>query len=158
MKCLYWNARGLANSPTRSVLKKFCFTHNPDFLFIAEPWLPFTSFPDKFWKKLKLKLIAINDRDNLDSNLWCLCKEEWNPCVTKVSDQYVSFSIMVDGISFGISAVYASTSYVKRRSLWSDLNSLQHSYQIPWCFMGDYNTVLGAHEYRGNGLPSRIFL
>lgn len=143
MKCLYWNVRGLANSSTRLVLKKLCSDNNPDFLFIFEPWISFDCFPVKFWKNLNLKLVTVNDRGTLAPNLWCLCKDNWNPSVLEVSDQHISFSIDVNGQVFGLSAIYASTSYLKRRILWSELNSLQHNQQIPWCFMGDYNTVLG---------------
>lgn len=32
----------------------------------------------------------------------------------------------------------------------------QPQFQNPWCFVGDYNVVLGAHEFRGRGLPTQI--
>lgn len=54
------------------------------------------------------------------------------------------------------SAVYASTNYITRRDLWSDLSALQTSNPAPWCFIGDFNAILGAHEHRGNCLPSAI--
>jgi hypothetical protein len=55
-----------------------------------------------------------------------------------------------------ISAVYASTNYVKRRKLWEALNLLQTQHVLPWCFIGDFNVILGAHKHRGRFSPTRI--
>lgn len=55
-----------------------------------------------------------------------------------------------------ISAVYASTAYLVRRKLWSKLTDLQATYSGPWCFVGDFNSILGAHEARGSHLPLRV--
>jgi hypothetical protein len=60
------------------------------------------------------------------------------------------------GALFGIAAIYASTCYLKRRELWSSLSNLVYQHLIPWSFIGDFNTILGAHEYRGNCLPASI--
>lgn len=60
-------------------------------------------------------------------------------------DQHVFFS-----------ATYASTAYVTRRELWSELQALQQAYVGPWCYIGDFNVVLGAHEKRGGNLPLQI--
>jgi hypothetical protein len=53
------------------------------------------------------------------------------------------------------SAIYASTSYLSRRQLWTSLNSLQAQHDLPWCFLGDFNVILGAHEHRGRVNPAR---
>jgi hypothetical protein len=45
MKILYWNIRGIANSPSRLVLKRLILANKPDFVFIYEPWMPFHIFP-----------------------------------------------------------------------------------------------------------------
>lgn len=55
-----------------------------------------------------------------------------------------------------ISAVYASTAYLVRRKLWSKLTDLQATYSGPWCFVGDFNSILGALEARGSHLPLRV--
>lgn len=89
-------------------------------------------------------------------NLWCLCAEHWNPIVVLKPVQHVSFTVVAENQTFGISAVYASTNYVRRRTLWQELNDLQSIHSLPWCFLGDYNSALGAHEYRGSGRPLRI--
>jgi hypothetical protein len=62
----------------------------------------------------------------------------------------------MDGKSFGIAAVYASTCYLQRRNLWNVLSQIQSQHLLPWCFLGDFNTILGSHEYRGNFIPARL--
>ena len=50
--------------------------------------------------------------------------------------------------------MYASTSNIKRKQLWETLNNLQTQHNLPWNFIGDFNTVLGAHEHQGHFTPS----
>lgn len=40
--------------------------------------------------------------------------------------------------------------------MWNSLTNLLNSQTIPWAFIGDFNTVLGSHEYRGSHSPARI--
>lgn len=57
--------------------------------------MSFECFPIKFWRKFNLKLVAVNDRGTLAPNLWCLCKDSWNPSILEISDQHISFSMML---------------------------------------------------------------
>jgi len=50
-------------------------------------------------------------------------------------------------------AVYASTSYLTRRELWTDLTYVIDSHPGPWLSLGDFNAILGAHEKRGRRPP-----
>ncbi|KAK2444140.1 hypothetical protein QL285_015193 [Trifolium repens] len=56
---------------------------------------------------------------------------------------------------FGFTAVYASTYYLSRRSLWTNITSIQTQHPIPWCCIGDFNTILGAQEHKGSTTPAR---
>ncbi|KAK2445365.1 hypothetical protein QL285_016305 [Trifolium repens] len=155
MKCIYWNTRGLANSPTRLALKKFVNQHKPD-IILSEPWMNVNDLPRRWLISLNLKVFALNSRPNLLPNIWCLCKISLNPTILALDDQHVSFSISDHDKTFAISAVYASTNYLTRRKLWNALNLLQSQYDFPWCFIGDFNVILGTHEHRGRFSPARI--
>lgn len=61
---------------------------------------------------------------------------------------------MQDNQEVFVAAIYACTTYTQRRNLWMELASLQQNHIGPWCFIGDFNVVLGAHEKRGGSLPS----
>jgi hypothetical protein len=111
MKCIYWNTRGFANSPTRLALKKLIKQYNPDLVLIFEPWMSFDDLPNRWLVNLNLKLFAMNTRPNLLPNLWCLCKLSLNPIVIASDEQHVSFTICENDKTLALSAVYASTNY-----------------------------------------------
>lgn len=112
--------------------------------------------PISFWMKLNLKLITLNDRDTLIPNLWCFCNTSIDPTILSISSQFVAISYVVDNIPCGIAAVYASTSYISRRILWNELTDLHDNFKLPWYFIGDFNTILGMHEYHGTKNPNHL--
>jgi hypothetical protein len=113
MKCIFWNVRGLANSPSKLALKRLILINKPSFVFVAEPWMNVDSFPRSWLRCVNLKVFAINSRQHLLPNLWCLCSTNLFPKVVDIDDQQISFSIAEDGKTFGLSAVYASTNHIK---------------------------------------------
>jgi hypothetical protein len=146
----------LANSPTRLALKRLILLHKPDFILISEPWLKIDDFPKRWLSSLNLKFFAVNNRINLLPNLWCICSMNLNPLVLASDDQQVSFCITENDKSFALSAIYGATSYLNRRKLWNSLNERQSQHALPWCFIGDFNAILGAHEHRGRVTPARL--
>jgi hypothetical protein len=156
MKCIFWNTRGLANSPTRLALKKLINQYNPDIILLSEPWMALDDLPRRWLVNLNLKCFASNTRHNALPNLWCLCKISLNPSLVASDDQHVTFTLSENDKTLAFSAVYASTNYLTRRKLWNDLNSLQSQLNLPWCFLGDFNVIMGAHEHRGRCNPARL--
>lgn len=155
MKFIYWNIRGLANSPSRLALHNLILTNKPDFVFISEPWMSFDCFPFVWLNRLGFKLFSKNSRENLLPNLWCFCLSSFSPTILDIDDQQVSFSLNINNLEFCFSAIYASTSNTRRKDIWHKLNLLQSQHLNPWCFIGDYNTILGAHEHNGSFSPAR---
>jgi hypothetical protein len=41
------------------------------------------------------------------------------------------------------------------RNLWNSLYLLLNHHNLPWCFIWDFNAIIGAHEYRGRFNPAR---
>jgi len=117
MKCLFWNLRGIANPPTKLALKRLLKLYKPDFCFIAKPWMNLARFPVNWFSRLNLKVFVVNNRNNLIPNLWCICNINLIPQIITLDDQQVTFTITEDNKVFAISAVYASTCYIKRRLL-----------------------------------------
>jgi hypothetical protein len=156
MKCIYWNTRGFANSPTRLALKKLINQHNPDIVLLSEPWIDFEDLPRRWLVNLNLKLFAVNTRNNNLPNLWCICKLSLTLDILASEDQHVTFTVSDNNKTFAISAIYASTNYLTRRKLWDSLNVLQQQHDFPWCFIGDFNVILGAHEHRGRVSPIMV--
>jgi len=156
MKRIFWNARGLAKSPTRLALKRLIIKHKPDIILLAEPFIPFSSFPPLWFHRLGLKLLAINQRDDLLPNLWCFCASHLNPTIVDIDNQQISFTISENNTIFDFNAVYASTNYITRRQLWHKLQTIQNQHNLPWCAIGDFSTIIGSHEYRGSFIPARV--
>jgi exonuclease III len=156
MKCIFWNTRGLANSPTRLALKNIITHHKPDIILLSEPWMDLAYLPRRWLVNLNLKCFASNTRHNALPNLWCLCKISLNPSLVASDDQHVTFTLSENDKTLAFSALYASTNYLTRRKLWNDLNSLQSQFNLPWCFLGDFNVIMGAHEHRGRCNPARL--
>jgi hypothetical protein len=79
-----------------------------------------------------------------------------NQALTLLSLLHVSLTIIEDDKTLALSAIYASTNYRTRRHLWNSLNLLQSQYTLPWCFIGDYNSIIGAHKHKGFFNPARL--
>jgi hypothetical protein len=121
MKHIYWNIRGIANSPSKLALKRFLKVYKPDFCYISEPCMDFDNFPTNWFARLNLKMFAVNKRINMLPNLWCFCSSQLDPTILHIDDQKVSFTVKDSGVDVGFSVVYASTDYIKRRQLWHSL-------------------------------------
>ncbi|CAK8572208.1 unnamed protein product [Lathyrus sativus] len=74
MICIYQNSRGLTNSPSRLSLKNMIMSNKLDLLFIVKPWMSLDKIPQNWFLKLGFKLIVINERFNLMSNMWYFYK------------------------------------------------------------------------------------
>lgn len=113
------------------------------------------SFLKRWIFRCDLKLFASNARINQLPNLWCFCKINLDPVIIDFDEQQVYFKINHHGIDFGFSVVYASTNHVRRRNLWAKLGDVNHS-NIPWSFIGDFNAIVSAEEYKGSSTPYKI--
>lgn len=76
-----------------------------------------------------------------------------SPTVIASSLQHCSFSILWKNQQICFSAIYASTTCLRRKELWRELSDLTCRFLAHWIYIGDFNTVLGAHEKRGGNLP-----
>lgn len=69
----------------------------------------------------------------------------------------VSFFLVKNGNhKFSLDVVYASTNLIKMRDILNIISSLKIRFNTHWCYIGDYNTIFGAHEHKGSSNPSRI--
>jgi len=155
MKYIYWNIRGAGNLETQLHLFHMIKLHKPDFLFLAEPLIDFTSFPSWFWNRLNLHNHILNN-NNTTPSIWCLWNKHYNLSILLNTSQCVAFTYIDAGTSIFIAVIYASTFYIIRRGLWSDLSSLLHDHLGPWMFVGDFNSIIGEQEKLGGRIPLHI--
>lgn len=71
MKCLYLDVGGFVNSLLKLALKRLIYVHKPCIFFITEPWMTFDDFPPRWLTRLGLKLFAVNNKNDMEINIWC---------------------------------------------------------------------------------------
>ncbi|RXH67815.1 hypothetical protein DVH24_027962 [Malus domestica] len=151
MKVLYWNIRGVGNRPTRRTLRSIVHKYSLDIICIAEPFVPLKRVHPYFWRSISMNLLGVNDRGLQQPNLWIFHSVQASS--PKCSNQHVFVHFNLNGITHGISFVYAATTVVEHRSLWLSLAHDCSIFARPHLILGDFNAVLGAHEKIGGILP-----
>ncbi|XP_019432655.1 PREDICTED: uncharacterized protein LOC109339640 [Lupinus angustifolius] len=136
--------------------KNLCMSIKPDLAFLAEPKIHNNKVGERYWNKLNLKLFVVNDIGSYLPSIWRLCNQDLNPTMLMNADQHISLLVLVDNMVLHICVVYDNTSYLLHRSLWSEVQKVISDNPGPWCCIGDFNIVLGAHECRSLRLPARI--
>ncbi|RYR37677.1 hypothetical protein Ahy_A09g042548 [Arachis hypogaea] len=83
--------------------------------------------------------------------IWCLWDAGiWDVVVLDYSNQLVHFQVSCNNSdSWFLSACYGSPQRATRRSLWSNIHSLDDNTSLPWCLLGDFNAILHDHERQG---------
>lgn len=138
---------GVVNTSSKLALRRFPLLFKPDLAILVEPWMDFEKFLAKWIQRLGLKMFAMNNKGNLLPNIWCICKMYMNHVIIANDNQHVAFIIFLIDITFEIAALYVSICQLVRRNLWNTLIRFSQAI-IPWCFIGDFNVILWAHEHR----------
>lgn len=145
IKVLYWNCRGIANSPSLRALHHLISSNSPDIVLLSEPK---TLSPPSLLTNLGFDGFFSNNNQSTAS-IWCLFKTNsaFQFSLSDFSTQFLTltFTNPVNGIHCLLTGVYASTNYIHRRDLWEYLTS-QASSSTPWCVLGDFNSIIFASE------------
>ncbi|KAM0993038.1 hypothetical protein ACFX13_008873 [Malus domestica] len=111
----------MGNAPTKRVLRRMVQHHRPYLIDISEPFIQLNSIKLSFWRSLRLFPVAVNDRGDLQPNIWLLCDQAIQPSILLASAQQITISCTLDSVSCVITWVYAKTTIIERRQLWQDL-------------------------------------
>eukprot|EP00268_Persea_americana_P034025 TRINITY_DN33662_c0_g2_i1.p1 TRINITY_DN33662_c0_g2~~TRINITY_DN33662_c0_g2_i1.p1 ORF type:complete len:402 (-),score=60.83 TRINITY_DN33662_c0_g2_i1:2739-3944(-) len=145
IKILFWNCRGIANTPTQMMLHHLITSHKPDLIFLTEP------------KTILSSSITINFHSlgftssfsNQTNSLWCLFNPNQNFSFSLLahSNQHITIEFAdFHSSSLGlVTGVYRSTDNRIRRDLWDHLSKFSNT-SLPWCVIGDFNSILLASE------------
>lgn len=155
MKLLSWNIRGIGNSDSCNELSNICRQYHPDLVCILEPMISFDIIPSSYWVSLNLRLISMNERGSLIPNMWLLGAPHIVALIILLSEQQITIQLDMEGVTSQLSFIFTATTARKRKSLWSELLQLRQSTLVAWMAIGDFNSVLGAHECMGGQLPIR---
>lgn len=129
IKVLFWNCRGIGNIPTKTMLHQLLGSHTPDLIFLAESKIFLDSSISFGFQSLGFNTSFFNS----NNSLWCFCKFS------------IEFADLLTSSSDLISGFYGSIDYRTRKILWHYLESIS-STALPWCVIGDFNSILLAYE------------
>lgn len=124
------------------MLHRLISVNSPDLIFLSEPMAQSSS---------SASIVQSSGFDsclpNTNNSIWCLYKSSSNLTLTlrDQSSQHITVNV-ADSSSLSpsfITAVYGSTDYRIRRSLWNYLVSVS-STVLPWSIIGDFNAILLA--------------
>jgi len=150
MRLLFWNIQGIGNNETQIYLLNMVRYYRPFLLFLAQPMVSFSSVPIWVWHNVQLNNHTINIRENNIPNLSDASKSHLAPIILLRCEQCIVLSCVSDNTIVYVASIYAHTNYVNRKALWEELSVLLSTYSRPWLLLGDFNSILGAHEkYRG---------
>lgn len=152
---LYWNCRGIANSPTIRALHHLASSNSPDVIFISKPMT--ITPPSNLLSSFGYDGFLSNNHQS-SASIWCFFKTNTNLGIslTESFSQFLTISFLnpPNASSCLLTGVYASTNYVQRRDLWDYLSS-QANTNLPWCVLGDFNSITSTSE-KFSLRPSRL--
>ncbi|KAH6818323.1 hypothetical protein C2S51_001926 [Perilla frutescens var. frutescens] len=122
----------------------------PEVLGIIEPRARFDKIVSFYWRSLNMVPIFQNNRGLRSSNIWIFVGKDTSATVLHSSDQCVVINFVWRSFLGVAVVVHGSSSYLKRRQLWDELNTLSGKFII----LGDFNAIRGSHERRGKSKSS----
>ena len=137
------------------MLSEHCRIYHPDFLCIAEPFIPFSSVRSSFWQSLGFSFLVENQRECGLPSLWIFYASRLPvPIVSLVNEQFVSIESVLDSTPIILCFIYASVFPYYQRRLWTNLEHVCSSGFLVLA-IGDFNAILGSHESLGGNIPNR---
>lgn len=156
MYLIAWNCRGLSKNSTMDRCREFIRNHNSFLILLFETRSSTISGPNfarrlgYHWRSSEISSLGFSGGILL---LWNSNKVQVTTFIH--SRQAIDAVISIDGFfPWILSGVYASPSYLIRKSLWTELASLV-SINAPHFIVGDLNVTLSKEDKLG-GKPFAI--
>lgn len=151
---LIWKIRGIGNNASKRRLRKLCRLHNFSLLVLIEPFISVQHISD-----LKY-FFPFEDFLALDNNkIWVMWRSGFLGRQLTQSDQFLHMQFKFAGSSdfVYLTWIYAKSTRVERRLLWTDLLSLSNDVgEHPWLIAGDFNVIASLDEYVGPSLTQDL--
>ena len=147
LNILIWNARGVANVNTQSIIKRLVKDNKISVLAIIEPLIK--PRPDFFNRVFGLKFKGAN----CNGQIWVFVAkglevDSWDDSEQIFHGRFVS---PVLPIPFYISVAYGKCSREGRRDMWDKLRDLAARLDgLPWLVSGDFNIFVSEEERQGS--------
>lgn len=119
-------------------------------MIICEPRVQSSSHLKELLK-LGFDKAEIIEASGFSGGIWLI----WNSSVVHMdhvisTTQSITMKVSTPGSQpWILTAVYASTNYVTRNSLWDHLDGIPTRHNLPWFITGDFNEILSSTEKKG---------
>ena len=148
MNVIFWNCRGVGARSFPGLIRELQYKYKVDIVLLFETRCGGMK-AKKIISKMGFNGSYVVDAQGFSGGLWVLWRDEsWAVSIIGSSEQCVHLSFDHNGEKCLVSAVYASPYYVKRRSLWRELEEFGNEVEGPWCVGGDFNAILFENERR----------
>ena len=143
MTFLSWNCRGGGNTRTIRELATLSQSHSPNFIFLCE-----TRQKASKMKRIRARL-GLKGFEGVDSNGMSggLALYWHESCVVEVVDKeerYIDALVRMHegGTQWRVTCVYGEPRTENRHLMWTKLQSLKNTCDLPWLVIGDFNEAL----------------
>ncbi|XP_050386206.1 uncharacterized protein LOC126802601 [Argentina anserina] len=156
-KALFWNARGAGSENFKTAVRDLIKLHCVDILAICEPRVQFSRV-NKAFKDMGLSDNIIVEARGFSGGLWLL----WDRNKVQIdyiddNSQSISVKISIPGKQpWLFIVIYASPTHSVRAGLWSYLDQLVASVNLPCTLMGDFNELVSADDKNFGHLSGRF--
>ncbi|XP_047942998.1 uncharacterized protein LOC125189812 [Salvia hispanica] len=144
---LIWNARGVVNTNTQSVIKRLIRDNKAMVLAIIEPLV--RPKPDYYSKNFGLKFKGFN----CNGQIWIFVAEGFEVDEWDDTEQilHARFSTPMLPTPFFISVAYGKCPREGRKEMWNKLRELAAKLEgLPWLVGGDCNIYMAEEERQGS--------
>lgn len=149
---LFWNIRGVGNSPSIRRLKKLVISMNISVIALQEPKIQGSNIED-----LCRKLNFREGFSNISNKIWIMWKHTWDVKMISNSEQLLSVEVKHDSFREPIlfSCVYAKNLIEERKFLWEEIVFVSQMGYNQWIVGGDFNVILRQDEKKGGNVSNR---
>lgn len=149
---LFWNCRGVGKSRFPGLIRDYIRLYKLCFLTILEPRI---SGPkaDTVVDRIGFDGSVCVEAEGFARGIWCLWKRH-KIAINVPSTSKYSILLKVNPRSLNpwlLSVVYGSLQERHKEDLWNELWDTHNNHNLPWCVVGDFNSVLHPHEKEGGG-------
>lgn len=148
MSCFVWNCRGVGNAATVRDLCCLAKEANSHLVFLCET----RQKADKVRRlrnRLGLRGFAGLDSVGMSGGLALFWHESVHVEIIDINERYIDayVRLSVNDPIWHVTFVYGEPRVEHRHRMWSMLNSIKQSSNLPWLVLGDFNETLWQFEH-----------
>lgn len=150
MKVFSWNVQGYGNRNTRTQLKDFIRSNDPDIIFLCETKTHFRKMKN-YIRPLNSPNYRIINPIGLAGGLCLLWKDGLELEVVNETPQIINCVLKIDARTDKIllSCMYGLLNNDDRKVQWNFIQNTKNNFNCPWMLLGDLNFILDSSEKVG---------